>query len=139
MFKISHGLLEFPTASTFAHPNHKVLRGHAYKFHKQRGCTRRRRFAFTIPAVPFWNKLSAEIVNASSVKSFKELVQINNREQAEESQATPMTLYFCCGWTRWSAILKWCAVGENQKFIVPWSSFLAVQFSTVVSFACYIS
>ncbi len=74
MFKISHGLLEFPMASTFAHLSRKGLRGHAYKFHQQRCCTRRRQFAFTIRAVPFWNKLPAEIINASSVKSFKTLL-----------------------------------------------------------------
>ncbi len=71
MFKITHGLLEFPMASTYTHPTREGLRGHAYKFHQQRCCTRRRRFAYTIRPVPFWNKLSAEIVNASSVKSFK--------------------------------------------------------------------
>ncbi len=74
MFKITHGLLEFPMASTIAHPTRKGLRGHAYKFHQQRCCTRRRQFEFTIRAVPFWNKLPAEIFNASSVKSFKTLL-----------------------------------------------------------------
>ncbi len=43
-------------------------------FHQQRCCTRRSQFAFTIRAVPFLNKLPAEIVNASSVKSFKALL-----------------------------------------------------------------
>ncbi len=71
IFKITHGLLEFPIAYNFAHPTHKGLRGHAYKFHQQRCCTRYRQFAFTIRAVPFWNKLPAGIVGASSVKSFK--------------------------------------------------------------------
>ncbi len=47
IFKSIHGLLEFPMASTFAHPTHKGLRGHAYKFHQQRCCARRRQFAFT--------------------------------------------------------------------------------------------
>ncbi len=74
MFKITHSLLEFPIASTFVYPTHQGLRGHAFKFHKQRCCTRRRKFAFTIRAVPFWNKLPAETVNASSVKSFKALL-----------------------------------------------------------------
>ncbi len=74
MFKITHGLLEFPMASTFVYPTRQELRGHAFKFHQQRCCTRRRQFAFTIRAVPFWNKLPAEIVNASSVKSFKALL-----------------------------------------------------------------
>ncbi len=74
MMKITNGLLEFPMASTFAHPTRKGLRGHAYKFRQQRCCTRHRQFAFIIRAVPFWNKLPAEIVNASSVKSFKTLL-----------------------------------------------------------------
>ncbi len=74
MTKITHGLLEFLMASTFAQPTPKGLRGHAYKFRQQRCCTRHRQFAFTIRAVPFWNKLPAEIINASSVKSFKALL-----------------------------------------------------------------
>ncbi len=61
-------------APTFAHPTRKGLRGLAYKFHLQQCFTRRRQFAFTIRAVQFWNKLPAEIVSASSVKSFKTLL-----------------------------------------------------------------
>ncbi len=71
---VTHGLLEFPMASTFAHPTRKGLRSHAYKFHQQRYYTHRRQFAYTIRAVPFWNKLQTEVVNASSVKSFKTLL-----------------------------------------------------------------
>ncbi len=56
MFKITHGLLEFPMEPTFAHPIRKELRDHTYKFHQQRCCTHRRQFAFKIRAVPFWNK-----------------------------------------------------------------------------------
>ncbi len=74
LFKITHGLLKFPMASTFVYPTRQGLRGHAFKFHQQRCCTSRRQFAFTIRVVPFWNKLPAEIVNASSVKSFKALL-----------------------------------------------------------------
>ncbi len=70
MFKITHGLLEFPMETTFVCPTRQGLRGHAFKFHQQR----RRQFAFTIRAVPFRNKLPAEIINASSVKSFKALL-----------------------------------------------------------------
>ncbi len=58
MFKITHGLLEFPMAPAFAYPTRQGLRGHV----------------FTIRAVPFWSKRPAEIVNASSVKSFKALL-----------------------------------------------------------------
>ncbi len=53
MFKITHGLLKFPMASSFAHPTRKGQYGYAYTFHQQRRCTRRRQFAFTIRAVPF--------------------------------------------------------------------------------------
>ncbi len=34
MFKITHDLLEFSMESTFTHPTHNVIRGHAYKFHQ---------------------------------------------------------------------------------------------------------
>ncbi len=71
MFKITHGLLEFPMDFTFIHPTRKGLCGHAYKFHQQRCCTRRRQFFFTNRAVPFWNKLPAEIVSVFPVRSFK--------------------------------------------------------------------
>ncbi len=33
MFKITHGLLEFPVASIFVNPTRQGLRGHAFKFH----------------------------------------------------------------------------------------------------------
>ncbi len=56
MFKITHGLLEFPMESTFVYPTRQGLRGHAFKFHQQRCCMRRRQFAFIIRAVPFLNK-----------------------------------------------------------------------------------
>ncbi len=65
MFKVTHGLLEFPMASTFAHPTRRGQHGHAYKFHQQRCCTRRHQFAFTIRALPFWNKLPAEMPTGS--------------------------------------------------------------------------
>ncbi len=56
MFKITHGLLELPMASTFAHTTRKGLRGHAYKFHRQRCCTRRRQFAFKNSGCPILEK-----------------------------------------------------------------------------------
>ncbi len=81
MVKIAHGLLEFLMASTFAHPTCKGLRSHAYKFHQQRCCTRRRQLAFTIRTVPVWNKLPTEIVNTSSVNSFKILLDAHCQSQ----------------------------------------------------------
>ncbi len=74
MYKVTHGLLEFLMDSNSTHPSRKGLCDHAYKFHQQRFCTCRHQFAFTIRAVSFFNKLPAEIVNASSVKSFKTLL-----------------------------------------------------------------
>ncbi len=67
ILKVTHGLLEFPMSSNFAHPTHKEIGWHAYKTHKRWFCTRRRQFAFTIRAVPFCNEQQAEIVNAPSV------------------------------------------------------------------------
>ncbi len=62
MFKITHGLLEFPIESIFTYPVRKGLQDHACKFRQQGCCTRRRQFSFTILAVSFWNKMPAEIV-----------------------------------------------------------------------------
>ncbi len=79
MFKITHVLLEFTMEPTFTKPTRKELRDHAHKFQKQACCTRRHQYVFIIQAVPFWNKLLAEIVNASSVKSFKTLLDANRQ------------------------------------------------------------
>ncbi len=77
MFKITHGLLKFHMESTCTRPIRKGLRGHAYKFHQQRCCARRRHYVFTIRAVLFWNKLPTKTVYASLVKSFKALLDAN--------------------------------------------------------------
>ncbi len=50
---VTHGLMEFPMECIFTHPTRKGLRGHAYKFHQQRYCTRRCQYAFSICVVPF--------------------------------------------------------------------------------------
>ncbi len=71
MFKLTHGLLEFPMASTFAYQIRKGIRGHAYKYHQQRFCTHRRQSAFTIRA---FGLILEQIVNTSSMKSFKTLL-----------------------------------------------------------------
>ncbi len=63
MFKITHGLLEFPMSSTFAHPTRKGQLDHAHRFHQQRWCTRRRQFAFTSRTAPFWNKLPVGLIS----------------------------------------------------------------------------
>ncbi len=63
MFKISHGLLECP----INFPNNA----------QDYAATRRRQYVFSIPAVPFWNKLPAEIINAWAVRSFKTQVDAN--------------------------------------------------------------
>ncbi len=65
--------------SAFTHPTHKTLRSHAYKFYQLRCCFRRHQYAFSNRAVPFWNKLPAKIVNASSVKYFKTLLDDNRK------------------------------------------------------------
>ncbi len=67
IFKVTHGLLEVPMSSTFAHPTHKEIGRQAYKFHQHWCFTRRRQFAFTIRAVPFCNEQQADIVIAPSV------------------------------------------------------------------------
>ncbi len=66
MLKFAHGLLEFPIEPIFTPPTCSGLRGRVYKFHQQGCFTRRHHYAFSIRGDPFWNKLSAEIVSAST-------------------------------------------------------------------------
>ncbi len=42
MYKIMHGLLDFPSDAVFAAPSRVGLRGHTFKIHQQRCKTRRR-------------------------------------------------------------------------------------------------
>ncbi len=71
MYKKMHGLLDFPRDAVFAAPTRIGLRGHAFKIHQQWCKTRRRQHAFSVRVVPYWNKLSEEIVNAPSVETIK--------------------------------------------------------------------
>ncbi len=62
-----HGLLDLLCDAVFAAPTHIGLRGYTFKIHQQLCKTRRRQHAFSVPVVPYWNKLPGEIVNAPSV------------------------------------------------------------------------
>ncbi len=62
MYKIMHGLLDFPCNAVFAAPTRIGLRGHTLKIHQQRCKTRRRQHAFSVRVIPYWNKLSEDIV-----------------------------------------------------------------------------
>ncbi len=71
MFKIMHGLLDFPCDTVFAAPTPTGLRGFTFKIHQQWYKTRRRQHAFSVRVVPYWNKLPEEIENASSVETIE--------------------------------------------------------------------
>ncbi len=71
MYKIMHGLLNFPCDTVFAAPTRIGLRGHTLKIHQQRFKTRRRQHAFSVRVVTYRNKLPEDIVTATSVETFK--------------------------------------------------------------------
>ncbi len=52
-------------------PIHFGLRCHIFRIHHQQCKTRRRKHAFSVRLVQYWNKLPEEIVNASSMETFK--------------------------------------------------------------------
>ncbi len=56
MYKLMHGLLDFPCAAVFAAPTRIRLRYHAFKIHQQRCKTRHRQHAFSVRVVSDWNK-----------------------------------------------------------------------------------
>ncbi len=57
MYKIMHGLLDFPCDAVFAAPTRIGLRGHTLKIPQQRCKTRRRQHAFSVRVIPYCNKL----------------------------------------------------------------------------------
>ncbi len=71
MYKIMHGLLDFPCNAVFVASTRLGLRFHTLKIHQQRCKTRRRQHAFSVRVVPYWNKLPEDIVTATSVETFK--------------------------------------------------------------------
>ncbi len=71
MYKIMHGLLDFPCDAVFAATTRIGLRGHTFKIHQQRCKTRRRQHAFSVQVVPYWDNLPEEIANAPSVETLK--------------------------------------------------------------------
>ncbi len=71
MYKLMHGLLDFPCDAVFAASTRIGLRSHTLKIHQHRCKTRRRQHAFSIRVVPYWNKLPEDIVTATSVEAFK--------------------------------------------------------------------
>ncbi len=71
MYKIMHGLLDFPCDAVFAAPTRIGLRGHTFKINQQRCKTRRSQHAFSVRVVPYWNKMLEEVVTATSVETFQ--------------------------------------------------------------------
>ncbi len=61
MYKIMHGLLDFPCDAVFAAPTRIGLRGHTLKIHQQQCKTRRLQHAFSVRVVPYWIKLDIQV------------------------------------------------------------------------------
>ncbi len=66
-----YGLLAFPCETDFAIPTRTGLRGHTFNIHQQRCKIRRRQHAFSVRVISYWNKPTEDIVNASTVETFK--------------------------------------------------------------------
>ncbi len=87
--------------STFTHLTHVGPRGHAYRFHQQRYCTRRRQYAFTLRAAPFWNKLT--------LPSRHSWTPIGSPcSQYSYNPPPPTTHSLCTHWPTWKKLTsKW--------------------------------
>ncbi len=91
MYKIVHGLLDFPTDTVFCFPHRIGLRCHTFKVPEQRCKNRRHQHAFSVRVVPYWNKLPEENVNASSVETFK--LRLDARRQSLFPEVTLRVLF----------------------------------------------
>ena len=74
VYQIFHGLINVNPLNFFPPASTDFTRGHNYKFYKShtRCCTRSRFFSNRI--INDWNSLPFSIVNASSINSFKSLL-----------------------------------------------------------------
>ncbi len=71
IYKIMHGLLDFPCYAVFAASIHIGLRGHTFKIHQQQCKNRVRQHELSVRVVPYWNKLPKEIMIALFVETFQ--------------------------------------------------------------------
>ena len=74
LFQMLHGHVDIYVSNLFTPASHSATRGHNYKLFKpQSFCLPRSRF-FAIRSVNDWNSLSENIVNATSISQFKQLL-----------------------------------------------------------------
>ncbi len=92
MYEIMHGLLDFPCDAVFAAPTRIGLRGHSN--------------AFSVRVVPYWNKLPEDIVNATSVETFK--FRLDARWQKFPSNPSPNTPSRICSTMSYPTLCYWC-------------------------------
>jgi len=71
-YKITHGIYdEELTQGIFVRREASVTRGHNYKLFQQQSRREVRSCSFAYRVIPIWNSLPADVVNATSVASFK--------------------------------------------------------------------
>jgi len=75
VFKISHNLVALDFFSFFGLTNYVSTMGHNYKLVKPRCSNNARQFSFACRRIDSWNDLLANVVNALSLSSFKNLLK----------------------------------------------------------------
>ena len=69
MYKVVHNLIAVPPTRLI--PPTQATRGHAFKFLTIRTTCDQVRYSFFPRSIPEWNKLSATVVDAPSIDSFR--------------------------------------------------------------------
>ena len=75
VYKIMHGLVAISVEDFFQRSHVTHTRGHNYKLFLKRCNLDIRKYFFAFSIVSLWNGLPPKIVNAGSIKSFKNLLQ----------------------------------------------------------------
>jgi len=70
LFKMQNGLVDIPL-DQYIQPQTRATRGHTQKFHQIRHKARAFRDSFFVSTVIDWNSLPANVVNSTSIDSFK--------------------------------------------------------------------
>ena len=76
-YKIVFGLIDVQFSAFFSHSPSEVTRGHQFKLYKPRGDGARNNF-FSNRIINAWNNLSPDIIDYTSLCTFKRTVKLEN-------------------------------------------------------------
>ena len=92
-FKIVKGLEDVESSTFFRFSSNNRTRGHKYKVTKNRVKTQRRLHSFSQRSITEWNNLPEDVINSSSLNSFK--ANFEKVWKLQKDKYNPDQSFFC--------------------------------------------